>query len=100
MNYAFSQGQRVPMDKQTPRLTEQMIRQCQVLPADLGGDQGQIAAQKEAAHLQSSNPFFRAHNVRVDSGTLMRAKANALYPPAIQFVPREDVVEPDRQGGE
>jgi len=86
----------VPIDKQTPKLTEQMIRQCQVLPIQLGP---QIDQQRDKAMVQSGNPFFKQHGLRVDPNQ-MRTEAQVLFPPAIQYNPPNDRVEPDRTGSE
>uniref|UniRef100_A0A915NCN5 Uncharacterized protein n=1 Tax=Meloidogyne javanica TaxID=6303 RepID=A0A915NCN5_MELJA len=86
------QGQRVPIDKQTPKLTEQMIRQCQVLPAAM---QEQITIQRDQGMLQNMNSYFTAHNVRIDPH-LCKTEASMLYPPAIQYNP--DRVEPSQNG--
>lgn len=89
----LSEGQRVPLEKQTPKLTEQMIRQCQVLPAKL--PEG-IEEQRIKAMIESGNPFFRSHNIRVNQ-ELCRAEAQLLHPPAIAYA--QNRVEPDQQGG-
>ena len=93
-NSIFSEGQRVPLEKQTPKLTEQMIRECQVKPVNMAG---QIHEQKDAADIRDANPFFQAHNLHVEQN-LMRAKAQVLYPPAIRY-DKGDTVEPDNRGG-
>ncbi|KAL7080707.1 hypothetical protein ACQ4LE_000492 [Meloidogyne hapla] len=86
------QGQRVPIDKQTPKLTEQMIKQCQVMPFAM---QEQITIQRDAGMLQNMNPYFQAHNVRIDPN-LSKTEASMLFPPAIQYNP--DRVEPTQSG--
>lgn len=91
--FIFRQGQRVPIDKQTPKLTEQMIRQCQVLPAAM---QEQITIQRDQGMLQNMNSYFTAHNVRIDPH-LCKTEASMLFPPAIQYNP--DRVEPSQNGG-
>jgi hypothetical protein len=73
-----------------------MIRECQVLPSDLGG---QIKEQREAAFVHNDNPFFKANNVEVGT-KLVSAKADLLYPPAIQYGSRGDCVEPNEEGSE
>ncbi|KAI1727543.1 piwi domain-containing protein [Ditylenchus destructor] len=74
-------GQRVNFDQQTPVLVEQMIRNCQALPAQF---KLLNEKQKNNAFITSGNPFFRAHNVRVDSDILM-ASGQVLHPPAITY---------------
>src|SRR5690349_20636661 len=74
-------GQRVTIDKQTPQHVDLMIRQCQTLPHEF------VALNSEArenAVIANSNPYFRAHNVRVETD-LMRARADLLWPPAITY---------------
>jgi hypothetical protein len=88
------QGQRVPIDKQTPNLTEQMIRQCQVLPVNLPE---QIHKQKVAAMIQNENPFFRSNGVKIES-ELICTDAQLLHLPAIQYT-NNDTVEPDSNRG-
>jgi hypothetical protein len=88
------EGQRVPIDKQTPNMTEQMIRQCQVLPANLPEE---IHRQQVHAMAQSANPFFRAHGVRIESD-LIRADAQLLHLPAIEYG-NNDKVEPEPNRG-
>ncbi|KAI1719931.1 piwi domain-containing protein [Ditylenchus destructor] len=74
-------GQRVNFDQQTPVLVEQMIRNCQALPA-----QFTVLNQKQKnnAFIASANPFFKAHNVRVDSD-IITASGQVLHPPAIIY---------------
>jgi hypothetical protein len=91
----FSDGQRLPLEKQTSALIEQMIRECQVLPCELAG---QIEEQRAAAFVQNVNPYFKAANVRVNPA-LIKANAELLYPPAIEYA-RGDRVEPDKKGSE
>jgi hypothetical protein len=88
------EGQRVPIDKQTPNLTEQMIRQCQVLPVNLPE---QIHKQKVAAKAQNENRFFRANGIKIES-ELIRSNAQLLHLPAIQYT-NNDTVEPDQNRG-
>ncbi|KAL3102238.1 hypothetical protein niasHS_003647 [Heterodera schachtii] len=87
-------GQRVPLDKQTPKLTEQMIRKCQVLPIDLPRG---IEAQRDKGMIQNNNPFFRAHEVRVEPN-MMQAEAQHLYPPALGFSAQNEQIEPNNRG--
>jgi hypothetical protein len=88
------QGQRVPIDKQTPTMTEQMLRQCQVLPADLPEH---INKHQVAMMAQNANPFFRAHGIRIES-ELIRTDAQRLHLPAIEYG-NNDKVEPEPNGG-
>lgn len=85
----------MPIDKQTPKLTEQMIKQCQVMPFALAE---QITIQRDSAMLQNMNPYFTAHNVRIDPN-LSKTEASMLFPPAIQYNPSNDRVEPNQSGG-
>jgi hypothetical protein len=80
--------------RQIPALTEQMIRQSQVRPADVPA---QIVEQRDVAHCQSSNPFFKSYEVKV-SPDQIKAQANLLFPPAIQYAPRQECVQPDQRG--
>ena len=88
------QGQRVSIDKQTPNMTEQMIRQCQVLPCNLPE---QINKQQVAAMAQNANPFFRSNGVKIEP-ELVRAEAQLLHLPAIEYT-NNDKVEPDPNRG-
>ncbi|KAL7076620.1 hypothetical protein ACQ4LE_004120 [Meloidogyne hapla] len=87
------QGQRVPIEKQTPQLTEQMIRNCQIIPSQLPKE---IEEQRRGAEISSTDNYFRAHNIKFDSRMVVQ-QANVLFPPAIQYNKR-DVVEPDQRG--
>ncbi|KAL3122918.1 hypothetical protein niasHT_010318 [Heterodera trifolii] len=87
-------GQRVPLDKQTPKLAEQMIKKCQVLPVDLPRG---IETQRDKGMIQNANPFFRAHEIRVETN-MMQAEAQLLYPPAICFSAPNEKIEPNNRG--
>uniref|UniRef100_A0A914I7V1 Piwi domain-containing protein n=1 Tax=Globodera rostochiensis TaxID=31243 RepID=A0A914I7V1_GLORO len=87
-------GQRVTLDKQTPKLTEQMIRKCQVLPFELPRG---IEAQRDMGMIQNANPFFRAHEIRVETN-MMQAEAQHLYPPALAFAAPNEQLEPNARG--
>ncbi|KAL3088023.1 hypothetical protein niasHS_009309 [Heterodera schachtii] len=82
-------GQRVPLDKQTPKLTEQMIKKCQVLPIDVPRG---IDIQRDKAMIQNANPFFHAHSVRVET-KMMQAEAQQLFPPALAFAASNEQIE-------
>uniref|UniRef100_A0A183C8T7 Piwi domain-containing protein n=1 Tax=Globodera pallida TaxID=36090 RepID=A0A183C8T7_GLOPA len=86
--------QRVPLEKQTPKLTEQMIRKCQVLPIDLPRG---IKTQRDMGMIQSDNPFFHAHKVHVETN-MMQAEAQHLYPPALAFSAPNEQIEPNARG--
>lgn len=92
----FRQGQRIPIEKQTPNLTEQMIRNCQILPENV---EAQINEQRDKAMVQSGNPYFRSFGVRMQETNLIKTDAAMLFPPAIQYEPARDIVEPDARGG-
>uniref|UniRef100_A0A914H5X1 Piwi domain-containing protein n=1 Tax=Globodera rostochiensis TaxID=31243 RepID=A0A914H5X1_GLORO len=87
-------GQRVTLDKQTPKLTDQMIRKCQVLPIDLPRG---IEKQRDIGMIQNANPFFHAHGVRVETN-MMQAEAQHLYPPALAFSAPNEQIEPNSRG--
>ncbi|KAH7662487.1 piwi domain-containing protein, partial [Aphelenchoides avenae] len=53
-------GQRVSIQKQTPALVEQMIRQCQALPRDF---QNRNEEQRSKAFIAAGNPYFKAFGV-------------------------------------
>lgn len=53
-------GQRVSIQKQTPALVEQMIRQCQALPRDF---QQRNEEQRSKAFIAAGNPYFKAFGV-------------------------------------
>jgi hypothetical protein len=72
-----------------------MIRECQVLPINLPD---KIKEGRDAAAVINTNPFLQAHRVEVRE-ELMRARAKMLFPPAIQYNPRQECVEPNQQGG-
>jgi hypothetical protein len=88
------EGQRVSIDKQTPNMTEQMIRQCQVLPFNLPE---QINRQQVAAMAQNANPFFRSHGVKIEA-ELIRSDAQLLHLPALEYS-NNDKVEPEPNRG-
>jgi hypothetical protein len=87
------EGQRVPIDKQTPNMTEQMIRQGEVLPCNLPE---QINKQRVAAIAQN-NPYFRAYGVRIEP-ELVRSDAQLLHLPALEYT-NNDKVEPEPNRG-
>ena len=72
-----------------------MIRECQVFPINLPA---QIEEQRNASFVQSINPFFKAQRVQVNAEQ-MKARSELLFPPAIQYNPRGEIVEPDQRGG-
>ncbi|KAH7689685.1 NRDE-3 protein, partial [Aphelenchoides avenae] len=74
-------GQRVPLQKQSGALTEQMIRQCQALPKSFRDLNEQ---QRDKASITSGNPYFKAHGVRPES-QMLRAQAEVLFPPALVY---------------
>jgi hypothetical protein len=88
------EGQRVPIEKQTPKLVENMIRQCQVLPANLPD---QIKKQQVQAMAQNANPFFQRQGVKIET-ELIRSKAQQLHLPAIEYA-NQDKVEPEPNRG-
>jgi hypothetical protein len=70
-----------------------MIRQCQLLPVNLPD---QIKEERKAANVINTNPYLQAQKVQINE-ELMKAKAEVLFPPAIQYNGR-DCVEPDPRG--
>ncbi|KAH7727256.1 piwi domain-containing protein [Aphelenchoides avenae] len=83
-------GQRVPLQKQSGSLTEQMIRQCQALPKAFKELNEQ---QRSKAFISSGNPYFKAHGVRPESD-MLRAQADILFPPALVYDNGRDREEP------
>lgn len=74
-------GQRIPRQKMTPSLTEQMIRNCQMLPSKYVQE---MENQRRNAFLTSGAPQFRAFGIRVDSD-IRKVGGDVLFPPAIQY---------------
>ncbi|KAH7725804.1 piwi domain-containing protein [Aphelenchoides avenae] len=83
-------GQRVSIQKQTPALTEQMIRQCQALPKVF---KELNEKQRAQAFIASGNPYFKAHGVRA-STEMLCAQAEILFPPALLYDGGKDREEP------
>ncbi|KAI1700875.1 piwi domain-containing protein [Ditylenchus destructor] len=69
-------GQRVSFDQQTTVLVDQMIRNCQTLPSQF---KPLNEKQKNNAFISSGNPFFRTHNVRVDSDIIEASGQDEEY---------------------
>ncbi|KAH7722413.1 NRDE-3 protein [Aphelenchoides avenae] len=68
-------GQRVPLEKQTPSLMEQMILQCQSMPRDF---KNLMEDQREKASITSRNPYFRAFGVCPGKEANARCRTSAL----------------------
>ncbi|KAH7702925.1 NRDE-3 protein, partial [Aphelenchoides avenae] len=83
-------GQRVSIQKQTPALTEQMIRQCQALPRDF---KKLNEEQRSKAFVAGGNPYFKAHGIRPDT-EMQKAQAQLLFPPALVYA-NNDREEPN-----
>lgn len=60
--------------------------------------QEQITIQRDNGNLANMNPYFQAHGVRIDPH-LCKTEASMLFPPAIQYNPPNDKVEPNQSGG-
>lgn len=56
-----------------------------------------VAAQRDAAKISASNPYFRSYGVKMPDGdALLTADAHQLFPPAIDYGGQR--VEPFRDG--
>uniref|UniRef100_A0A914CJI1 Uncharacterized protein n=1 Tax=Acrobeloides nanus TaxID=290746 RepID=A0A914CJI1_9BILA len=77
----LEEGQRVPLSKMTPKLTEQMIRNCQARPSQFPRD---LEQQRANAMIQSGAPNFRAFDIRIDT-EIRKANAEIMFPPAIGY---------------
>ncbi|VDL85775.1 unnamed protein product [Nippostrongylus brasiliensis] len=77
----IERGQRVTTEKQTPQMSETMIRECQLPPLQM---KNHIENQIVTAVLTNENPFLKAWGIRISTRPI-QAAARRFYPPAINY---------------
>ncbi|VDO50564.1 unnamed protein product [Haemonchus placei] len=77
----IERGQRVTTEKQTPQMSESMIRECQLPPVQM---RKHVEEQISAAGLNNDNPYFVEWGVKISTRP-MRAVARRFHPPAITY---------------
>lgn len=77
----IERGQRVTTEKQTPQISESMIKECQLPPIQM---KKHIDEQMVAAMLCNDNPFLKEWGIKISSRP-MRAVARRFHPPAISY---------------
>ncbi|XGW19627.1 hypothetical protein V3C99_003458 [Haemonchus contortus] len=77
----IERGQRVTTEKQTPQMSESMIRECQLPPVQM---RKHVEEQISAAGLNNDNPYFVEWGVKISTRP-MRAVARRFHPPAINY---------------